>query len=77
MTRNQGIDPEKEMAFVRRGDRYEVDPKVMTEEITQQDMSEEERQRLENKRRHFLDQTQKFFADKMLEPTESYKQQTE
>lgn len=51
--------------------KYEVDPARMTRHVTQQEMNEEERDRIIRERHEYLRWMHEHFADQVLPPPET------
>jgi hypothetical protein len=74
MTEESSIEvPEETEDVIIKDGLFEVHPDRMQKHIKQQEMSEEERHRLDKERWEYLDHIHDHFADKVLKPREEHK----
>lgn len=72
MTRKQDTIPEEAETVIVRHGMFEVDPDLMKDEVQQQEMTDEERNKIVDNRWDYLEWMQDHFSNKILKPPEKY-----
>ena len=68
------VPEEAEEVLIRNG-LFEVHPERMQKYVKQQEISDEERHRIDEERWNYLDHIHDHFADKTLKPPAKYKEE--